>query len=60
MPEPPYFYTKTMPFWGLSNFAPPGIEMDGVYWSTIEHYFQAQKFSLPAAQERIRRAASPK
>lgn len=49
-----------MPFWGLSNFAPPGIEAQGVYWSTVEHYFQAQKFSEPAAKERIRRAATPK
>ena len=60
MDEPLYFYTKSMPFWGLSNFAPPGIQADGVYWETIEHYFQAQKFSDLALRERIRRAATPK
>ncbi len=60
MEEPLYFYTKSMPFWGLSNFAPPGIEVDGVYWDTIEHYFQAQKFGDLALRERIRRAATPK
>jgi hypothetical protein len=60
MDEPIYFYTKSMPFWGLSNFAPPGIEVDGVYWNTIEHYFQAQKFGDPVIRERIRRAATPK
>lgn len=58
--EPLYFYSKTMPFWGLSNFSPPGFEADGVFWPTVEHFFQAQKFSDPAAQERIRRAATPK
>ena len=58
--EPIYFYTKTMQYWGLSNFAPPGIEVDGVYWPTVEHYFQAQKFLDPDTQERIRRAATPK
>jgi N-glycosidase YbiA len=58
--EPIYFYTKTMPYWGLSNFAPPGIEVEGVYWSTVEHYFQAQKFIEDEIQERIRRAATPK
>ena len=58
--EPLYFYTKTMPFWGLSNFAPPGIERQGVYWPTVEHYFQAQKFSEPAARDRIKRAVTPK
>ncbi len=60
VPETLYFYTKTMPFWGLSNFAPPGIEAQGVYWHTVEHYFQAQKFAEPTARERIRRAATPK
>lgn len=60
MTEPIYFYTKTMPFWGLSNFSPPGIEADGVYWTTIEHYFQAQKFQDEQHRERIRLASSPK
>ena len=49
-----------MPFWGLSNFAPPGIEARGVYWPTVEHYFQAQKFTEAFARERIRKAATPK
>lgn len=60
MNEPLYFYTKTMPFWGLSNFAPPGVELDGTYWPTVEHFFQAQKFTEPEIQERIRQAATPK
>lgn len=49
-----------MPFFELSNFCPPGLEENGVYWPTVEHYFQAQKFSDAAFRERIRRAASPK
>lgn len=60
MSEPLYFYTKTMPYWGLSNFSPPGIEVDGDYWPTVEHYFQAQKFTDPQIQEKIRRAMTPK
>lgn len=60
MDEPLYFYTKTMPFWGLSNFAPPGVEIDGIYWPTVEHFFQARKFAEPEIRERIRRAATPK
>jgi ribA/ribD-fused uncharacterized protein len=60
MDEPLYFYTKTMPFWGLSNFSPPGVELNGVYWPTVEHFFQAQKFLDPGVQERIRQAATPK
>jgi ribA/ribD-fused uncharacterized protein len=60
MDEPLYFYTKTMPFWGLSNFSPPGVELNGIYWPTVEHFFQAQKFAEPEAQQRIRQAATPK
>ncbi len=60
MVEPLYFYTKTMPFWGLSNFAPPGFENDGVFWPTVEHFFQAQKFESHEIRDRIRRALTPK
>jgi ribA/ribD-fused uncharacterized protein len=58
--EPIYFYTKSMEFWGLSNFSPPGIEVNGTYWSTVEHYFQAQKFADLLVRERIRKASTPK
>jgi ribA/ribD-fused uncharacterized protein len=57
--DPIYFYTKSMAYWGLSNFSPPGITLDGMYWPTVEHYFQAQKFLDAAYRERIRRAATP-
>ena len=60
MEEPIYFYTKTMPYWGLSNFSPPGVETDGTYWPTVEHYFQAQKFADPILQERVRRLPTAK
>ena len=59
-PDTIYFYTKAMPFWGLSNFSPPGIESDGVFWPTVEHYFQAQKFAAPDIREKIRKAMTPK
>jgi len=58
--EPIYFYSKTMAFWGLSNFSPPGIEVEGEFWPTVEHFFQAQKFNEHEVRERIRRAPSPK
>ena len=34
--------------------------MNGVYWPTVEHFFQAQKFIEPAVQERNRHVATPK
>lgn len=58
--EPIYFYTKTCPFYELSNFSPHGFESEGVYWPTVEHYFQAQKFTDPGYRERIRKASSPR
>jgi ribA/ribD-fused uncharacterized protein len=58
--EPIYFYSKTGPFYELSNFAPFGFECDGTFWPTVEHFFQAQKFTDPTYRERIRIAHTPK
>lgn len=55
-----YFYAQTDPYSEFSNFSPHGIEMDGRWWKTIEHYFQAQKFSDKAYRERIAKASTPK
>ncbi|MEM9973595.1 MAG: NADAR family protein [Pseudomonadota bacterium] len=55
-----YFYGQTDAYSEFSNFAPFGIEMDGVWWPTVEHYFQAQKFEDAAYREKIRRADRPK
>jgi ribA/ribD-fused uncharacterized protein len=60
MNEPIYFYTKTGLFFELSNFAPFGFEAEGVYWPTVEHYFQAQKFLDDTYRERIRKASTPR
>jgi ribA/ribD-fused uncharacterized protein len=58
--DPLYFYTKSMEFWGLSNFSPPGFELDGKYWPTVEHFYQAQKFVNAEFKERVRLSDSPK
>jgi ribA/ribD-fused uncharacterized protein len=59
--EPIYFYSKTTAYYELSNFSPHGFQLDGAYWPTVEHYFQAQKFpSRPVYQQKIRQARSPK
>ena len=55
-----YFYAQTDPYAEFSNFAPFGVELDGLWWPTVEHYFQAQKFSDSTYQKRIRRAIKPK
>lgn len=59
-----YFYSpREQPYGCFSNFSRHGISMDGVWWPTVEHYFQAQKFAgMGHADyvERIHRAATPK
>ena len=39
-----YFYKVWQPYGCFSNFSPHGIQMQGTYWPTVEHYYQAQKF----------------
>lgn len=55
-----YFYSKTEAYSQLSNFSPHGVEMDGAWWPTVEHYFQACKFADAAYREKIRIARLPK
>jgi ribA/ribD-fused uncharacterized protein len=44
----------------FGTYFPSKMEIDGKSWSTVEHYFQAQKFvSNPAYQETIRVAKTP-
>ncbi|GAB4202929.1 MAG: NADAR family protein [Coleofasciculaceae cyanobacterium] len=39
-----YFYKLSDPYGCFSNFSPHPIEVDGLDWQTVEHYYQAQKF----------------
>ncbi len=55
-----YFYSKSVDFFEFSNFSPHGVELGGVWWPTVEHFFQAQKFEDESYRERIRRAHTPK
>jgi ribA/ribD-fused uncharacterized protein len=57
---PIYFYgADEGPYSCFSNFSPHGFELDGVFWPTSEHYFQAQKFAGTPHAEAIRKARSP-
>ncbi|ACK66134.1 conserved hypothetical protein [Rippkaea orientalis PCC 8801] len=63
MSQPIYFFSKANEWFELSNFYPFGlIDDDGLYWPTVEHYFQAMKFLGKEYQdyrEKIRQALSP-
>ena len=55
-----YFYSKSEDYATLSNFSPHGVEFDDLWWPTIEHYFQSQKFADESYREKIRLASHPK
>lgn len=54
-----YFYgTDEVPYGCFSNFSSRGFSIDGLWWPTSEHYFQAQKFVGTRQHDRIHRAPS--
>ena len=55
-----YFYSTRDKYGCFSNFSPHGFELDGFYWPTSEHYFQAQKFVGTPHADRIREVKTPK
>jgi ribA/ribD-fused uncharacterized protein len=54
-----YFFSKIETYAELSNFWPSPIELNGLLWQTVEHYYQAQKLVDVSEQEVIRNAQSP-
>jgi hypothetical protein len=54
------FYTANEPYGCFSNFSHHGFELDGLWWPTSEHYFQAQKFAGTMHEELVRLAPSPR
>lgn len=58
---PVYFYdTKENPYGCFTNFSPHGFELDGDWWRTSEHYFQAQKFPGTPHAEEIQKLPTPR
>ena len=43
----------------LSSFSRQGFELEGQFWPSVEHYFQAMKFENPEHREKVRLAAHP-
>ena len=63
MLKPPsviYFGSHGDPLYSwLSNFNRSIIMLDGLTWTTVEHYFQAMKFTDPEFREQIRDSNTP-
>lgn len=55
-----YFYTTRDAYGNFSNFSRHGFVLDGLWWPSSEHYFQAQKFVGTEHVELIRSAQTPK
>lgn len=55
-----FYHVREQPYGCFSNFSAHGFELDGAWWPTSEHYFQAQKFAGTPYAEQIRLAHSPK
>jgi ribA/ribD-fused uncharacterized protein len=55
------FYSKKEKYAWLSNFHLIPMEIDGLVYNTVEHYFQSEKFRYtdPDYAEKIRLCASP-
>lgn len=55
-----YFYKQYGELGYLANYSNHGFELDGKYWPTVEHYYQAQKFNDEELKEKIRLSPTPK
>ena len=55
-----YFYYVNEEYGAFSSWSPHGFELDGCYWPTLEHYFQAQKFLAAEYADQIRTAPTPR
>ncbi|WP_353166305.1 NADAR family protein [Empedobacter brevis] len=53
------YYRVNDPYGSFSNFAPFPIFINGKLWKTVEHYFQANKFSNLDIIEKISNYSSP-
>lgn len=54
-----YFYKTNDKYGCFSNFSKHGFEIEGKYWNTSEHFFQAQKFVGTEYEEQVRLLKTP-
>jgi len=55
-----YFYYTRETYGAFGNWSPHGFELDGDYWPTIEHCFQAQKYLTRNYIDQVRNAPTPR
>ena len=59
-PQEIRFYKEFGDLGYLASYSPHGFFKDGIWWKTVEHYYQAQKFEDETVREKIIRAETPK
>lgn len=57
---PIYFYKEFGPLGYLANYSNHGFYKDGVYYQTVEHFYQSQKFLDENLRKKIIDAKTPK
>ena len=55
-----YFYKELGPLGYLASYSLHGFWKEGVYWKTVEHYYQAHKFEDIVVRAEIIDAQTPK
>jgi N-glycosidase YbiA len=53
-----FYGADEVPYGCFSNFSAHGFDLDGCWWQTSEHYFQAQKFAGTRHADQTREAAT--
>ena len=53
-------FVSTGVYHDLSTYSSHGFTLDGEYWKSVQHYFQAQKYSVKWLRDDIRFAATSK
>lgn len=54
------FLSRSDVYEPLGTFSEYGFDLEGQHWPSVEHYYQAMKFTDEAYREKIRQAAHPK
>ena len=54
-----HFYDKRDRYFEFTPYSYHGFHLDGAYWKTLNHYFQAQKFSSSDHRKKIQQAKTP-
>lgn len=55
-----YFYKEFGELGYLASYSLHGFSKDGIYWKTVEHYYQAHKFEDDDVKKMIIDAETPK